>query len=165
MSPPSWTSFPSLTPSHPSSLSQSPSLSFLSLTASMVMCMFPRYALHSSHPLLPLLCQQVRFLCLCLHCCLANRFIGPIFLDSIYMHWYMVFVSIHCVYCAVLVSGSLNLLFFCLECFLSGVAHSLTSCGAWLKYPPCWEAFPDWCTSCCISTYTLSQLKHFSRHP
>ena len=85
MSPPSWTSFPSLTPSHPSRLSQSPSLSFLSHTASMVMCMFPCYALHSSHPLLPLLCLPVHFLYLCLRCCLADRFISLIFLDSIYI--------------------------------------------------------------------------------
>ena len=34
-------------------------------------------------PLLPLLFPQVCSLCLCLHCCPANRFISTIFLDSI----------------------------------------------------------------------------------
>ena len=46
---------------------------------------FPCYSLYSSHPLLSPLCPQVCSLCLCLHCCTADRFISPIFLDSIYM--------------------------------------------------------------------------------
>ena len=51
----------------------------------MVMYMFPCYSLNSSNPLFPLVCPQVCYLCLCLHCCPANRFITTIFLDSIYM--------------------------------------------------------------------------------
>ena len=51
-----------------------------------VVYMFPCYWLNSSHALLPPLCPQVCSLCLCLHCCPANRFIGTIFLDSIRMH-------------------------------------------------------------------------------
>ena len=55
----------------------------------------------------------------------------------------MAFVSIHHVYYYVLVSGSLNLPFFCLECFLSDVAHSLYLVRGLAQIPPCWEAFPD----------------------
>ena len=42
--------------------------------------------LYLSHPLLPPLCLQVCPLCLCLHCCVANRCISTIFLDSIYIN-------------------------------------------------------------------------------
>jgi len=60
-SPPSRTSLPPPIPSHPSTLLQSPGLSSLSHTANsawlsilcVVVCMFPGYSLHSSHPLLP----------------------------------------------------------------------------------------------------------------
>ena len=52
--------------------------------------MFPCFFLHSSHPLLPPLCPHVCFLCL--HCCHVNRFISTIFLDSIYMCQYTIFV-------------------------------------------------------------------------
>ena len=64
-------SLPSM--SHPSKLSQGIVLSSLCCTANphwlsilhMVMCMFPGYALHSSHPLLPPLCpQSVLYVCL-----------------------------------------------------------------------------------------------------
>ena len=44
------------------------------------------FSLNSSHPLLPLLCQQVCSQCLCLYACPTDRFIGTIFLDSIYVH-------------------------------------------------------------------------------
>ena len=47
----------------------------------MMMYVFQCYTLHSSHPLLPL-GPQVSSLCLHLHCCLANRFISTLFLDS-----------------------------------------------------------------------------------
>ena len=47
--------------------------------------MFSCYALTSTHPFLPLLCPQVCFLCLRIYCCPVNRFIGTIFLDSIYI--------------------------------------------------------------------------------
>ena len=49
----------------------------------MVMRTFPYYSLNSSHPLLPPLYPAVCFLCLCFHCCPADRFISTIFLDSI----------------------------------------------------------------------------------
>ena len=42
---------------------------------------------------LALLCSQVCALCLCPYFCPANRFISIIFLDSIYMHLYMIFFS------------------------------------------------------------------------
>ena len=100
MSPPSWPFPPPPTPSHSSRLSQSTRLSFLHQRANshllsilhMVRCMFPCCSLHSSHPLLPPLCPEVCSLCLCLHCCPAKRFISIIFLDSIYMCQYTVFV-------------------------------------------------------------------------
>ena len=47
----------------------------------MVMCMFPCCSLNSSLPLLPPLCPQVCFLCLCLLCCPADKFISTILLD------------------------------------------------------------------------------------
>ena len=45
------------------------------------------YFLHSSHPLLPLLCPQVCSRCLCLHSFPTNRFICIVFhfLDSIHI--------------------------------------------------------------------------------
>ena len=42
-------------------------------------------SLSSSHPLVPLLCLQVRSLCQHLYSCPANKFIGTIFLDSIFI--------------------------------------------------------------------------------
>ena len=91
-----------LTPSHCSSLSQSPSLSSLRHIANshwlsilhIVVYMFSCYCLNASHPLLPILCPQVCSLYLHLHYCPANRFSSIIFLDSIYMHYYMIFVSL-----------------------------------------------------------------------
>ena len=66
ISPPSWTSLPPSTPSHPSRLSQSTGLRSLCYTGSshllsilhMVMYIFPCYSLNLSHPLLPPLCAQ-----------------------------------------------------------------------------------------------------------
>ena len=89
----SWTSFPPPTPSHPSRLSWSTSLSSLCHIANshwlfvlhMVMNMFSCYALNLSHPFHPLLCPQDCFLCLRIDCCPVNRFIGTIFIDSIYI--------------------------------------------------------------------------------
>ena len=68
----SWTSLLPPTQSHPSRLSQNTGLSSLSHRANShcvsvlpEWClMFPCYSLNSSHPLLPLLCPQVRSLCL-----------------------------------------------------------------------------------------------------
>ena len=67
MSPSSWTSLPSPTPSHPSRLSQSTGLSSLHHTANsywwsllhMVAYMFQCYSLNSSHLLPPTLCPKV----------------------------------------------------------------------------------------------------------
>ena len=51
-----------------------------------------QYCCLLSHPLLPTLGPQICSLCLCLHCCPANRFISTIFLDSVYMYiWYLFF--------------------------------------------------------------------------
>ena len=81
MSPPAWTCLPPPTPSHPSRLSQSPSLRSLNRLPWLsvlhaVACMFSPYSLRSSHPALsvrPTLSfppyPQVCFLCLRLHCC------------------------------------------------------------------------------------------------
>ena len=59
------------------------------------MHMFQYYSLSSSssppvHKSIPL--------CLHLHCCLAERFISTIFLDSISMHYYMIFVFLFLTY-------------------------------------------------------------------
>ena len=82
MSLPSGPFLPSPTPSQPSRLSGSTGLSSLHHTNShqrsillMVMYMFPCYSLSLSHCLLPPFCPQVCSLCLCLHCCAANRII------------------------------------------------------------------------------------------
>ena len=50
------------------------------------------YSLNSSHPLLPTLGPQVCSLHLHLYSCPANQSISTIFLDSIYMQSYMIFV-------------------------------------------------------------------------
>ena len=58
----------------------------------MVMYRFQCFSLKSSHSLLPPLCLKVCSLCLCLLCFPAIRIISTIFLDSIYMHLYTIFV-------------------------------------------------------------------------
>ena len=91
VSPPSWNSLPTPTPSHSSRLSQSPGLS-LSDTANphwhsvlhVVMYTFPFYSLNSSHRLLSSLHPQVCSLCLHLHNCPGDRFVSNIFLDCIH---------------------------------------------------------------------------------
>ena len=99
----SWIPLPSSSPSHPSRLSQSISFgSLCHITNShwlsmlhMALYMFQCYSLKSS-PLLPLqLCPKICSLCLCLHCCPANRFI---FLDSKCMRWYTMFVFLFLTY-------------------------------------------------------------------
>ena len=94
---------PSHLPPHPTPLGchRAPDLSSLHHTANshwlsvlhMVTYMFQCYSLYSSHPLLPTLCSQIRFLYLHLHCCPANRLISTIFLESIYMY---VFICLIC---------------------------------------------------------------------
>ena len=54
----------------------------------LVMYVFQCSSLISFHFLLPLLCPK----CLCLLCCLESRSISTIFLDSIYVWSYMIFV-------------------------------------------------------------------------
>ena len=74
---------PSHIPSYPNPLGCHSGLSSLCHTANshllsillMVMYMFPCYSLSLSHCLLPPFCPQVCSLCLCLHCCAANRII------------------------------------------------------------------------------------------
>ena len=66
-------------------------------------CKFPCHSLHSSHapPSSLPLCPRVYSLCsLCLflHCCPENRFIGTIFLDSTYMRQYMIFIFLFLTY-------------------------------------------------------------------
>ena len=51
----------------------------------MVMYMLRCYSVNLSYSLLPPLHPQVCSLCLQLCCCPANRFISPIFLDSVYL--------------------------------------------------------------------------------
>ena len=45
-----------------------------------------------SHPPFPLLCPEVSSLCLHLYSCPANKFMSTIFLASIYMDYYTIFV-------------------------------------------------------------------------
>ena len=81
MSPPSLTSLPLLSPSHPSRLSQSTRLRSLRHAANshwlsvlhVVMYIFLCYYLNSSHPLLSPLCTQVCSLCLHLHLSLFSQ--------------------------------------------------------------------------------------------
>ena len=82
-----------------SSLSHTANFYWLSMLH-MVVYMLPCYSLHSSHPLLPLPspCTSVCSLCLHLHCCPINRFISTIFLDSIYMCYYRIFVFMFLTY-------------------------------------------------------------------
>ena len=54
--------------------------------------------LYSPHLFLPLLCPQICSLCLCLYFHSANRLISNIFLDSIYMHYCIIFVVIFLTY-------------------------------------------------------------------
>ena len=78
---------PPLTPAHSSRLSQSAWLGSLCYTATshqvsilhMMVYIYQNDFLHSSRPLLPLLCPQVHVLHLCLHSFPANRFIITIF--------------------------------------------------------------------------------------
>jgi len=79
------------TPSHSSRLSQSTKLSSLCYTVNshwlsillMVLYMFRCYSLNFSHPLLPL-CVHKSVLYVCISM--------PFFLDSIYIHLYVIFV-------------------------------------------------------------------------
>ena len=72
----------------------------------MVMYMFQCYPLNSSHTLLSPLCPQICSLCLCFHCCPANKFISTIFLDSIYMHEYTTFVFVFVLLTSLCITGS-----------------------------------------------------------
>ena len=91
---PFWISLPPPTPSHPSRLSQSPSLGSLSHIAHShwlpiyicwCICFHAALSIHPTLSFLPLTLVRKCSLCLCLHGCPANRFISTIFLDSICM--------------------------------------------------------------------------------
>ena len=56
------------------------------------------YSPNASHPLLPPLCPQVCSLRLHLYSCPANRFISTVFLDSMFMGYYMIFVFLFLTY-------------------------------------------------------------------
>ena len=58
----------------------------------MILYMFPWHSPKSSHPLLLPQSPKDSFIHLCLFCCLAYRVIVTIFLNSIYMSLYTVFV-------------------------------------------------------------------------
>ena len=96
VSPPFWTP-PPPTPPYPSRLSQSTSFVCptscirlsLVIVLHMVIYMFQCYSIKSPHPLLPL-SPKVSSLLLCLLCCPVHKII--IFLDSIHICWYTVFV-------------------------------------------------------------------------
>jgi len=81
--------------------------------------------LYLSHPLLPPLCLQVCPLCLCLHCCLANRCVSTIFLDSIYINSYVIFVLLLLTYFILYKvlgsSTSLELISMCFFLWLSNI--------------------------------------------
>ena len=86
----SWSSLPSLTPSHPSRLSQSTRLELPASYRKFLLAIdftCGNVCFHDSLSkclsLLPPLGPQVCSLCLHLHCCPANRFISTIFLESI----------------------------------------------------------------------------------
>ena len=89
---PSWTSLSSK--SHTSRSSQIARLGSLCYTAvshllsvlHTILYICQCYFLNLSYPLLPLLCLPDHSLHLHLHVFSVNRFIGTIFLDSIYMH-------------------------------------------------------------------------------
>ena len=92
--------------SYTSRLIQSPCVSFLSHPANshwqsilhMVMhdSMLLSTYISASPPFSP--CAYVYSLCLFLHCCPANKLFRSIFLDSIYMHWYTIFVFLFLTY-------------------------------------------------------------------
>ena len=63
----------------------------------------------SSHPPFPLLCPEVYSLCLHLYSCPANGFISTIFLASICMHYYTIFVFLWLTSCYVTVSRFIHL--------------------------------------------------------
>ena len=89
-----WNLTPTPSPFQPLGCYRALAWSSLHLTANshwlsilhMVMCMFQYCSLKSSHPLPSSLWAKVCSLSLYLLCCLANRFIITVFLDSIWMH-------------------------------------------------------------------------------
>ena len=90
-SPSSRACLPPALPSHPSRSSQTTRLGSVHTAPShqpsvLHVAAYVRATLHSSQPLLPLICPQVHALCLCLYSFPANSFISTILLDSTYMH-------------------------------------------------------------------------------
>ena len=73
-----------LQPSHPLWPPSPPAFNLFPASGSFLMgYIFQCYSLEASHPLLLPLCPKVISLCLCLLCCLAQRIVTSIFLDSI----------------------------------------------------------------------------------
>ena len=101
MSPSSWNSLPSASPSHSSACHRAPAwVPWVTQQTSIGYLFyiryykFPCYCLHTSHLLPPTLPPhpQVCSLCLFLHCCPENKFISVIFLDSTYVFQYTIFI-------------------------------------------------------------------------
>ena len=95
-------------------------------------------SLSSSHPLLFPLCPQVCSLCLCVCCCPANRFINTIFLDSVYMRWYTIFVFL--------------LTSLCIQFSCWVMSDSLWLHGLQHTRPPCPSPTPGACSNSCPSS-------------
>ena len=89
--PPTFLPIPSLRviPVHQSTLSHASNLDWQSISHKIIY-MFQCYSLKSSHPCLLPQSPKVCSLYLCLFCCFSYRIIITIFLNSIYMHSYMV---------------------------------------------------------------------------
>ena len=88
---PFFSNLPSLPPSHPSQSSQTDQ-AFCARQQHLIAYTCWCYFLHSSHPLPPALWPQVHYVRLHRHSISANRFINIIFLDSIYVCQYTLFV-------------------------------------------------------------------------
>ena len=97
VSPPSWIPLPPPSPSHHSRLSQSTDFGFPVSYIKLTLAIYFTYSnvyvsVLLSHPFLFPLSLKVCSLYLCLVCCPACRIVNTIFLDSIYMRYYMIFV-------------------------------------------------------------------------
>ena len=101
------TSLPSPCTSNPSRLITEPLFELLEPQSKFPLAIYFTYGnvsfhviLHTSHPLVPPTtpCPYICSLCLCLHCCLENKSISTLFLDSIYMCQYMIFLFLFLTY-------------------------------------------------------------------
>ena len=87
--PPSWTSSHLPPPPPPTSYSKFPLANYFTYCNVYASILLSQFVPASPSPTGP---TKVCSLCLCSHCCPANRFISTIFLDSIHRHWCTVFV-------------------------------------------------------------------------